>query len=147
MPEIFLLFHSYFRWIVIFTFIISIFFLINSYKSKIFLDTFKKIHKIFAIILSIQFLIGLVLYGISPITMRVFTEFGTVMKDKDLRFFAVEHNIIMTITLALSHIANAKLKKETLDFQKQFRTILIFYVLIIILFSIGIPWYRPLIRY
>ncbi len=147
MPEIFLLFHSYFRWIVIFTFIISIFFLINSYKSKIFLDTFKKIHKIFAIALSIQFLIGLILYGLSPITMRIFTEYSVVMKDKDLRFFAVEHNFILTIALALSHITNAKLKKETQDFQKEFRIVLIFYILIIILLTIGIPWYRPLLRY
>ena len=148
MPEILLLFHSYFRWIVVITFLISIFFLINSYKSKVFLDTFKKIHKIFSIALSIQFLIGLILYGFSPITMRVFTDFGSVMKDKDLRFFAVEHNFIMTLALALSHIANAKLKKESLDFQKQFKIILIFYVLIIILFTIGIPWNnRPLFRY
>ena len=147
MPEIFLLFHSYFRWIVIFTFLISIFFLINSYKSKIFLDTFKKIHKIFAIALSIQYLIGIILYGLSPITLRVFTEFAVVMKDKDLRFFAVEHNFIMTIALAFSHITNAKLKKETQDFQKQFRTVLIFYIFIIILLIIGIPWYRPLLRY
>ncbi len=146
MPEILLLFHSYFRWIVLSTFLVSIFFLINSYKSKIFLDTFKKIHKIFAIALSVQFLIGLILYGVSPITARVFTDFGTVMKDKDLRFFAVEHNFIMTLALAFSHIGSAKLKKENLDFQKQFKIILIFYVLIIILFVLGIPWYRPLLR-
>jgi len=146
MPEILLIFHSYFRWIVLLIFLISVFFLVKSYKSKIFLDTFKKIHRFFATALSIQFLFGIVLYGLSPLTAVVFSDWGSAIKDKDIRFFAIEHNFIMTIALALSHIANAKIKKEIIDFQKQFRTILIFQILITILFIIGIPWYRPLFR-
>lgn len=147
MPENLLLIHSYFRWIVLLTFLISLFFLIISYKSKSFLDAFKKFHKIFAISFSIQFLLGILLYGVSPLIIAALSEIGAAMKDRNLRFFLVEHNFIMTISLALSHIGSSKLKKVDLGFDKQFRIISIFYLLILLSFVIGIPWNRPLFRF
>jgi hypothetical protein len=147
MPENLLLVHSYFRWIVLLTFFISLFFLIISYKSKSFLDMFKKFHKIFAISFSVQFLLGIFLYAISPLIISAFSEIGAAMKDKNIRFFLVEHNLIMTISLALSHIGSSKLKKVDLGFDKQFRIISIFYFLILLSFIIGIPWNRPLFRF
>ena len=146
MADTVLLFHSYFRWLVLFLFLDSSLFLIISLKNKNFSKIFKLLHKITSISMSIQFLIGILLYSISPIVASALENMGKAMKDKELRFFSVEHTLTMILALGLFHASNAKIKKDEIPFENKYKFIVSSYVILIVFFSIGIPWFRPFLR-
>ena len=50
--------------------------------------------------LHLQLLIGLALYAVySPIVQGAFNDFGAAMKDSAIRYWAVEHILIMVIAI------------------------------------------------
>jgi Na+-driven multidrug efflux pump len=94
--------------------------------------------------MDLQFLIGLVLYAfVSPITKAAFNDFGAAMKNADIRFYAVEHILMMVIALVLVHIGRAKSKKATTSLKKH-RSSAIFYAISLLIILASIPWDRAL---
>jgi len=83
----------------------------------------------------LQFVIGLVLYFISPKVS--FTE--GFMQNSVLRFYAVEHITMMIIAIALISIGHSKAKKATID-SKKFGAIATFYLIGLIIMLASIPW-------
>lgn len=84
------------------------------------------------ILTNLQFLIGLILYFMSP---KV--QFNsTTMSNDIVRFFTVEHILIMFISVALINIGYSKSKKATKPFNVAFN----FYLIALVLIFIGIPW-------
>jgi hypothetical protein len=97
------------------------------------------------IFMDIQFLVGIVLYAfVSPITKAAFNDFGAAMKNADLRFYAVEHILLMVIALVLVHIGRAKTKKAIAPW-KRHRVATIFYGISLILILAAIPWERAVL--
>lgn len=145
MYEILLAIHSYLRWIIsilaVFVIFKAILGLVN--KSE-FTNGDSKSGLFFMISCDIQLLIGMILYfWASPITTSAFANFGAAMKDKELRFWAVEHIAGMLIAWVLVHIGRAKSKKGT-DVGKH-KSSLIYYGLAIVIIMASIPWAtRPL---
>jgi hypothetical protein len=146
MADLVLVFHSYFRWFVLFLFFDSLIFLIISLKNKNFSKFFKLLHKITSIAMSIQFVIGILLYSISPLVASALGDMGKAMKDKELRYFSVEHTLTMFLALGLFHASNAKIKKDEIPFENKYKFIVSSYVILIVFFYIGIPWFRPFLR-
>ncbi len=146
MAENVLIFHSYFRWAILLPFVLSFIFLIISIKNKEFSITFKNLHRIASIAISIQFVIGILLYSISPVISIALSDMASAMKIKELRFYAVEHNVIMFLAVGLFHASQAKIKKQEIPFEKKYKFILAVYLILILFFAIGIPWNRPLFR-
>jgi hypothetical protein len=107
---------------------------------------FKLLHKITSIAMSIQFLMGILLYSISPVVASALENMGKAMKDKELRFFSVEHTLTMILALGLFHASNAKIKKDEIPFELKYKFIVSSYVILVVFFSIGIPWFRPFLR-
>ena len=67
----------------------------------------------------LQLLLGFILYfGLSPITEAAFADFGAAMKDKNLRFYAVEHILTMIIAVGLIQAGRILSKKATDEAQK-----------------------------
>ena len=95
----------------------------------------------FTSILDIQVLLGLVLYFVSPITTSGLRNFGDAMKVADVRFFLVEHSLIMVIAVILAHIGSAQAKKAASDLQKHRRAALWFLGALVLILAI-IPWNR-----
>jgi hypothetical protein len=96
--------------------------------------------KLLAISVDVQMLVGLVLYGLlSPITWTAFADMGAAMRDATLRFYAVEHLVLMVIAIALVHVGLARARKAAPG-TKQHRTAAIFYTLALVLVFAGIPW-------
>ncbi|MFW5756195.1 MAG: hypothetical protein ACOCWK_06305, partial [Tangfeifania sp.] len=96
------------------------------------------------IFMDIQFVIGLILYAfVSPLTKAAFADFGAAMKNADLRFYAVEHIMIMVIALAFVHIGKSKTKKLPESWKKH-RAATIWFGLALLLVLVGIPWDRAL---
>jgi len=97
---------------------------------------------LFALIVThIQFLIGLVLYFISPLGMELLSKngMGTVMKDAVLRLNAVEHPTVMILTVVFITIGYSKHKKKLVS-KPKFKMLAIFYTIALLLLLSRIPW-------
>lgn len=92
------------------------------------------------IALDVQVLVGIVLYIVSPLVRGAFQDFGAAMGDSTLRFFALEHGLIMLVAAALVHIGVSRGRKSDNP-----RQALIFYLLGAAAIAYAIPWDRPLV--
>ncbi len=66
----------------------------------------------------LQLLLGLLLYVISPRTNEAFADMGSAMKNTWLRYFAIEHILVMLIAVAAIQIGRTLSKKAANDEQK-----------------------------
>lgn len=132
--------HSLVRWIMLALLILSVFKAYNGWKSKRSFTASDKKLTLFTLIFShLQLLIGFVLYMVSPIVQSAILDMGAAMKDKMLRFWAVEHISVMIISILIITIGNALSKKASSDTEK-FKKIFIFFGIGLVLILISIPW-------
>jgi hypothetical protein len=95
----------------------------------------------FLIAMDMQLLWGLTLYfGISPVVQVALSDMGAAMRDKTLRFYAVEHSVLMLIAVALLHIGFAKAKKLANDGPAAWQTQITFFALSLLATLAAIPW-------
>lgn len=88
----------------------------------------------------IQFLIGLILYIVSP-KIKAFWEGGNAMSDAAQRLLVIEHPLMMFTAVILITIANAKLKRN------QFVTVSSFiFILLAALCFYMIPWSQWMVQ-
>jgi hypothetical protein len=112
--------HSLLRWFVVVTGIVAV------------ARPVKKAQVIFVGLIDLQMLIGLLLYFVySPYTK---TPFGQAMKDRVMRFWAVEHVTAMVLAVVFAHVARVMDKKGK---GKAARILLILSVVAVLA---GIPW-------
>lgn len=93
----------------------------------------------FSSVLNVQFLIGIVLYGLSPLTRTAMMNFGAAMKDSTLRFYAVEHPLMMLLAVIFAQIGFSMSKRAT-DDRAKFRKATIMYTISTVLVLASIPW-------
>lgn len=110
--------HSYLRYVVLLLLVIVI---IKSLAGWLGKQKFVKSDEKFALFLMIsahtQLLLGLILYFISP-----WVQFNSgTMKDKLLRYWTVEHSLMMIIAIILITVAKSSLKRLTTDESKHKR--------------------------
>jgi hypothetical protein len=133
--------HSLLRWLVIAFGLVAVFRALSGVSARRSwgpLDD--RAGRLFVIGLDIQTLVGLILYGVlSPITSAAMSDMGAAMKDPLLRFYVVEHLVMMIGAVALAHVGRARLRKATGDLARH-RTAAIFFTLALLLILLGIPW-------
>lgn len=97
---------------------------------------------LFALIVThLQFLIGLVLFFVSPLGLQSILNNGiaAVMKDSALRLYAIEHPTVMQLTAVFITIGYSKHKKKLTSHPK-FKMLAIFYTIALVLLLSRIPW-------
>lgn len=95
--------------------------------------------------IDIQLLLGIVLYVFfSPITRAALADFGAAMGSSDLRFFALEHALIMLLAVVFAHLGRALSKRAGEDSARH-RSAAIWYSLALLMVVLGMPWGRPLL--
>jgi len=97
---------------------------------------------LFALIVThIQFLIGLLLFFVSPSGMKSISNngMGEVMKDSTLRLYAVEHPMVMILTVVFITIGYSKHKRKLVS-KPKFKVLTIFYTIALVLMLSRIPW-------
>jgi len=138
--------HNMFRWLVLIALIITLIFAFAGWFGK--KNWTKRDHVsglVLSIFLDIQFLVGLILYFfVCSVTKAAFADFGAAMKNADLRFYAVEHILLMIIALVLVHIGRIKIKRINADWKKH-RAAVIWYGISLLLILAAIPWNRALL--
>jgi hypothetical protein len=145
--------HSLLRWLVIAFGLIAVLRAISGVSGRRpWTPLDERAGRLFGIGLDVQTLVGLILYGLlSPITRAAFADMGSAMKDATLRFYAVEHLVIMLGAIALVHIGRSRVRKASPDAARH-RTAAIFFTLGLLLILLGTPWPfravgRPLLPY
>ncbi|MDW3210254.1 MAG: hypothetical protein ABJO02_10885 [Reichenbachiella sp.] len=140
MYNVLLFAHSWLRWVVL------ILALINIYKSfagkngnLVYGKSEKGLAAAFVGTLHLTFVLGLILYFVSPYAYQAFGGSESVMKNATLRFWAVEHAFVMVLAIAAASIGKAKAKKAATDPEK-FKAQLIFFSIALVLMLSRIPW-------
>lgn len=128
--------HSGWRWIVFLTLIIAIVHALINWRSGKMYNFKDRKPALFALIAShIQLIVGLVLYFVSP---KV--QFGSeTMSNTMLRFYTVEHALIMIISIVLITVGFSKAKKQ-LDTNKAYKTVFWYYLIAFILILSRTPF-------
>ncbi|HEY0972415.1 MAG TPA: hypothetical protein VGE02_15710 [Gemmatimonadales bacterium] len=102
--------------------------------------------RVYVILLDVQLLIGILLYAmLSPVTKAAFADFGAAMAQRELRFFAVEHLLLMVLAVAAAHMAKALAPRAATD-ALRWRRATLWYGLSLVLLLAGMPWWRPVFR-
>jgi uncharacterized membrane protein len=95
-----------------------------------------------SVFVDVQILAGLLLYVVySPVTRIVFTNMKAAMADAPVRFYAVEHILVMFVAAILVHIGRAKARNTQFAARKH-RISAFFYMLATALILTRIPWER-----
>jgi hypothetical protein len=141
MYEITIVLHSLLRWLVIALGLLAVLRAISGVSGRRpWTPSDDRAGRLFVIGVDTQMLVGLILYGLlSPITYTAFADMGAAMKDATLRFYAVEHLVIMLGAIALVHIGRSRLRKAHGDGARP-RPAAIFFRLGVLLLRVGTPW-------
>jgi hypothetical protein len=140
MEESILHLHSGLRWILL---IVLVYVIFNAYTKRKEGATYstkdKLINLIGMVLMHTQFLIGLVVYFTSSTVMNGWKNFSGAMKDSTLRFFMMEHFVLMFLAAVLITIGHKK-AKMAVDPKKKHGRIFIWYTIVLIVILIAIPW-------
>jgi hypothetical protein len=101
------------------------------------------LHRVAVICADLQLTIGLLLYFVwSPQTSSAMQNMGAAMKDKDLRFWAVEHGTLMLLSIIFVHVGKILAKRAGSDRSFHVRSALWFGLALagILLGAPGTPW-------
>lgn len=141
MNAVFVTLHSILRWLIV---IAALFAIIRAATGLSFkrgwmaLDN--RASMWYTILLDLQILVGIILYFfLSPTTQIAFKNFSGAMSDAVLRFFAIEHVLIMLIAVVVAHIGRAQVRKAA-DGPAKHRRSLIWTVISILLVLAAVPW-------
>ncbi len=141
-PYIFALaLHSWLRWLVLILALISIFRGITGWTGK---KDWTKSDTAwasrFAMIISIQLVIGLFLLFISPGVQNALSSgMAVVMKNDQLRMILIEHPFGMLVSVALVHIGKSKARKASSAVQSHKRATIFFLIAMVVMLA-SIPW-------
>jgi cytochrome c biogenesis factor len=100
--------------------------------------------RLFVNVLSLQFVLGLLLYAVSPLVRQGLRDMGAAMRDPAVRYFVVEHVAMMILAVAVAHIGAARVRKAGSDSAK-FQTASIWFLVALAAILAFIPWGRPLV--
>jgi hypothetical protein len=132
--------HSYFRWIVLVALLAAIFTAYHGWlKKRKFSAVDNRIRNIAATAANIQFLLGLSLYFISPIVRYFYRDFQNAFHMREIRFFGMEHSVMMLIAIGLISTGSAKAKQKTTDREK-FKTMAVWFTIALLVILSSIPW-------
>ena len=134
-----LVLHNLLRWLVLifgFWAVISAISGLGSKREFTSLDG--KSNFFFMLSMDIQLLVGLGLY-FTGAWFDQLKHLGDAMKDTTLRFFTMEHEVMMIIAWILVHVGRTKVKKAILSSSK-FTKSLLFFGIALLLILIAMPW-------
>lgn len=100
--------------------------------------------KLFVNALSLQFVVGVVLYAVSPLIRSGLADMGAAMRTPSVRYFVVEHVFVMIAAIALGHIGAARIRKAGSD-SARFQTATIWMGLALAAAAGFVPWDRPIL--
>jgi hypothetical protein len=141
MYNILLFLHSWNRWIVLALALVVIFKAFSGwFGKKDFLKADNALGGAFIGTLHLQWLLGLILYFVSPFGSQAFAMgMGVVMKNPVYRYWSVEHITVMIIAIAVAQTGRILSKKSATALEKH-KKAAIFYTIALVLILSRIPF-------
>ncbi len=135
-----LIIHSILRWAVLLFGIWAVLKAIGGLSAKRnYAGADNKTSLFFMISCDLQLLIGLVLYFGNSWFDMLKSNTAEVMKTGAMRFFAMEHALMMIIAWLLVHVGRSMVKRADTDAQKHKRTLVFFGIALVLILAM-IPW-------
>ena len=138
--------HSLVRWLVLISLLFALYQAYRGWltgKSYSRFDNSVRYWTVF--IAHTQLVLGLWLYFISPIIRYFLNNFKDAVHTREIRFFGMEHIIMMLTAMALITIGSAKAKRKQSDTEKH-RTVAVWFTIGLLLILVAIPWkFSPLV--
>lgn len=144
--------HSYLRWVVLG---LGVTLLFQSWlgwrRSAPWSTASERLHEAFVGTLRLQFLLGLFLYVfLSPLPRAFWTGLPGSMKESVLRFFGMEHIVMMLLAIAVAEIGRGRSKRSA-DARGRQKRVFLWNLAALLLLLSSIPWPflragRPLFR-
>jgi predicted transporter len=146
MYAILLTLHSLIRWLVLISLVIASVYTYKSWKSgKVYTKKDDALRHWTATFAHIQMTIGLVLYFQSPLTAYFRSNFAEAIHNRELRFFGMEHSLMMLIAVVLVSIGSS-LSKRKQDDREKFKTMAVWFTISLVIILLNIPWqFSPLV--
>ncbi|QMU28024.1 hypothetical protein [Adhaeribacter radiodurans] len=130
--------HSYLAYLVLLGLLVSILTAIGGWmQNRPFADKDRKRALLGLIPTHLQWIIGLILYFISPLGAA--NASGAAMKDANSRLYILEHPLTMIIAVVLITIGYSRAKRLKLG-KARFQSIFVFYGIGLILILSRLPW-------
>ena len=140
MYSIVLALHSWVRWFVLASLFFAIF---RAYKGWLSKNTFSRsdnsLRHWTATIAHIQLVLGLWLYFISPVIDYFLHHYKDAVHQRAIRFFGMEHSVMMLTAIVVITIGSAKAKRTQTDTGK-FKKMAIWFTVALVIILISIPW-------
>ncbi|RVT96489.1 hypothetical protein EOD41_20185 [Mucilaginibacter limnophilus] len=139
--------HSLVRWLVLGSLLFALY---RSYRGLYGKRPYTKFENSVRIIAAtaahIQFVLGVYLYFISPVTNYFISNFSEAVHLREIRFFGMEHATMMLIAVALISTGSSKAKRKT-EPRAKFKTQAIWLTIALIVILSSIPWpFSPLVH-
>lgn len=139
--------HSLLRWLV---FLLAVVALLRALKgingSVEYATGAKRSLSFFTISLHTQLLLGLVVYGVSPLIRHAMADMGGAMREAGTRYFVAEHPTIMVLAVAVATVTGI-IARRGADDAIRHRRAAIGIALSLGLILAGIPWQRALLPF
>jgi uncharacterized membrane protein YbjE (DUF340 family) len=137
--------HSLVRWFVLASLLFAIY---RGYKGWLTNKAFTKFDnsvRYWAIsIAHIQFCVGLCLYFVSPIINYFLHNYKDAVHERQIRFFGMEHNIMMIVAIVIITIGSSLAKRKPTD-KAKFKTMALWFSVALLIIIVSIPWtFSPL---
>lgn len=144
--------HSLFRWLLLAALAATLFRAFIGYKKALpFGKDINALRHWTATIAHIQLIIGITLYGQSPVIKYFWNNFETAKHNIDNLFFGLIHLLLMLAAISILTIGSAMAKRKPTDADK-YKTLLLWYAVALTVLLAAIPWpfsplaQRPLLR-
>jgi hypothetical protein len=140
-----LTFHSLIRWLVLISLIYATYRAYKGWLSKKTFSGFDNTVRHWTVTIAhVQLVVGLWLYFISPVIDYFLNNYKEAVSQREVRFFGMEHSLMMLTAIILITIGSAKSKRQQGDAEK-FKTIAIWFTIGLLIILISIPWkFSPL---
>jgi hypothetical protein len=138
MYKLLIVLHSYVRWFVLLSLIISVYKAFSGYFSnKAFTKSDNAVRHWTATFAHIQLMIGMILYFQSP-GIKYFLK-NASSAGAEYSFFGMIHSSLMLVAIIIVTIGSAMAKRKETD-KAKFKTMLLWYSLALVIIFIAIPW-------
>jgi hypothetical protein len=144
--------HSWLRWAVLVLGVLALGTALRGWlRGRDWTRTDRRLQVLFVAAFDSQMLLGLTLYfGLSPLTPRSLDAFRVNMSVSFLRFFSLEHPVLMLLALAAAH-AGSGLSRRATGATEKHRVWAMGLLVALLLILAAIPWPglshgRPLFR-
>ena len=134
--------HSHWAYLVVLMTLVGfLYFLARFFHRKELGERDRKLALFTLISVHVQFLIGLILYTLSPLVHNAFQHFGTAVKNPQLRLIALEHPLAMVTAAVLVTLAYRKVKRQVQQRSPVTTGVVLLFLFTFLLILSRIPWH------